>query len=295
MADTFENHFPSEETLRRIAAALEETASNQRTSKILSVDATALATAKAAWDDIIATDPAVSHRNIYRGKSLGTELTSTQKSKIADGSFEDMYIGDYWIINSRVYRIADINYYYNCGDTAFTKNHLVIVPDASFGNGKMNSTNVTTNGYTNSLMYTDTETPSVLNSARTTIANDFGAALASHKIYIPTTTNSSGLQTSGSWVSSTVDLMNECMVYGTYHNRIANPGSTFNYSGITVEKSQLALFRLNPALIRMSYWWWLRDVASGTYFALVHRLGNADYYDASYSLGVRPAFCIVGN
>ena len=240
-------------------------------------------------------DPAVVHRNTYRGKSLGSSFTAAQKAAIADGSFDDLFVGDYWTLNSRVYRIADINYYLGLGDTPFEKNHLVIVPDASFGNNVMNSSNITTNGYTNSKMYTDTTTPSVLNSAKSTIATDFGENfVASHRILIPTTTSSGGVQTASDWFDSTVDLMNEVMVYGCWHNAIENTGTNTNTD--TIETRQLALFALNPRLIHNGrYTYWLRDVVSSTGFANVSNDGNANYHNASNSLGVRPAFCVVGS
>ena len=253
----------------------------------------------AATADILAAfydqDPAVVHRNTYRGKSIGTSFTTAQKSAIADGSFDDIFVGDYWTINSRVYRVADINYYFGLGDTPFEKNHLVIVPDASFGNNVMNSSNVTTNGYTNSKMYTDTTTPSVLNTAKATIATDFGEDyLATHRILIPTTTSSGGVQTASDWFDSTVDLMNEVMVHGCWHNAIENTGSNTNTD--TIETRQLALFALNPRLIHNGrYTYWLRDVASGAYFAIVGNSGGASSNAASDSRGVRPAFCIVGS
>ena len=34
------------------------------------------------------------------------------------------------------------------------------------------------------------------------------------------------------------------------------------------------------------------DVITASGFAIVRYYGNADYYNASYSYGVRPAFCI---
>lgn len=41
-------------------------------------------------------------------------------------------------------------------------------------------------------------------------------------------------------------------------------------------------------------WWWLQDRIENTasYFALVYSYGGANYLNASYSLGVRPAFKI---
>ena len=241
---------------------------------------------------VFAITPSVSHRNIYRGKNLGTTLTTAQKAQIAAGTFDDLYVGDYWTINGRVYRIADIDYYYNSGDTAFTKHHLVIVPDASFGNGPMNDTNITTGAYKGSKMYTDAS--SVLNTARATIANDFGSALATHRIYLQNAVTN-GYASAGEWTDSTVDLMNEPMVYGSYIFTPSGDGSIVP-NRITVEKSQLALFRLNHRMINPGrYWYWLRDVVSGTFFAFVSRDGFAYYVGASTSNGVRPFFCIVGD
>ena len=298
MDDTLLNHFPSEETLDRVADALEQMtrgdAIAERTATALNTISsnselvTALENFTALWN----VTPAVSHKCVYRGSSLGTSLTAAQKAAIADGSFDGMFVGDYWTINNRVYRIADIDYYYNSGDTAFTKHHLVIVPDASFGSGPMNDTNITTGAYVGSLMYTDAS--SVLNTAKTTVANDFGDALATHRIYLQNATTS-GYASDGNWYDSTVELMNEPMVYGSYIFTPGSNGSTI-VNRYTVEKSQLALFRLNHRMINPGrYWYWLRDVVSAAYFAAADNYGFAYYYAARASTGVRPAFCIVGN
>lgn len=50
------------------------------------------------------------HRNIFRGRCLGESITAGQLAVIRDGSFADLYVGDYWEINGTKYRIADINY-----------------------------------------------------------------------------------------------------------------------------------------------------------------------------------------
>lgn len=49
------------------------------------------------------------HRNIFRGKHLGESITEEQLEVIRDGSFADLYVGDYWEINGTKYRIADIH------------------------------------------------------------------------------------------------------------------------------------------------------------------------------------------
>ena len=41
------------------------------------------------------------HNAIYRGKSLGSTVTTAQYSAINAGTFDDLYIGDYWTIGLR--------------------------------------------------------------------------------------------------------------------------------------------------------------------------------------------------
>lgn len=48
------------------------------------------------------------HNVIYRGKNLGSVFTSAQKQAIVNGTFNDLYIGDYWRINNVNYYISDL-------------------------------------------------------------------------------------------------------------------------------------------------------------------------------------------
>ena len=227
--------------------------------------------------------------SFYRGANLGSGATfeaastSAQRTAISSGTFEGLFIGDYWTVNGKVYRIADFNYWLRIGDTDFNTNHIVLVPDASFGNDKMNTDNITTGAYVGSEMYT--AAGSVLNTARTTIASDFGGYLCTHRLYLPNAT-SNGMESAGAWCDSTVDLMSEIMVYG---DRIRNPANFY-----TTEKSQLALFRLSPRAVNTRYSYWLRDVVSSTVFANVDAGGGAGNNGASASIGVRPAFAVKG-
>lgn len=41
-------------------------------------------------------DNAIMHRNTYRGKWLGEIVTEEQKDAVKNGTFDDLYIGDYW-------------------------------------------------------------------------------------------------------------------------------------------------------------------------------------------------------
>lgn len=225
------------------------------------------------------------HRLIYRGKSLGSSFTPAQKSAIQNGSFDGIFLGDYWTIDGVTYRVADFNYWLNCGDTAFTSQHLVIVPDTILYSHVMNDTNVTTGGYTGSKMYTEG-----LNQAKTVITAAFGDAVLAHRDYL-TNAVSNGRPSGGAWFDSTVELMNENMVYDT---NIFSPHSdgTSVPSLYVVEKGQLALFRAVPHFMHNRQQFWLRDVLSASTFGYVTVDGRAAFNAASTVAGVRPAFAI---
>lgn len=232
-------------------------------------------------------DNSGAHNAIYRGKYLGSSVTETQWNAISAGTFDDLYVGDYWTIGGVNWRIAAFDYYYNCGDTNFTKHHAVIVPDTALYTHVMNDTNITTGAYVGSKMYTEG-----LEQAKTTISNAFGSShVLSHRIYLSNAI-SNGCASAGAWADSTVDLMCEHMVYGSGIFSPVSDGSTVpnNYR---VEKSQLPLFAHNPRMIGIRSTWWLRDVITSANFACVNIYGHASYNSyASYADGVRPAFCI---
>ena len=235
------------------------------------------------------------HNAIYRGKSLGSTVTTAQYAAIKAGTFDDLYIGDYWTIGGVNYRIAAFDYYLNSGDTNCTTHHVVIVPDTCLYNAQMHNTssggyeggaaNTTTGGYVGSDMY-----KSNLEQAKTTIKSAFSGHVLKHRIYL-TNAVANGRASGGAWCDSEVDLMCEQMVYGSGIFSPVSDGSNVpaNYR---VEKSQLPLFQHEPSRICNRATWWLRDVITASSFARVYLDGNAHYYYASGSCGVRQAFCI---
>jgi hypothetical protein len=235
------------------------------------------------------------HNAIYRGKSLGSTVTTAQYAAIKAGTFDDLYIGDYWTIGGVNYRIAAFDYYLNSGDTNCTTHHVVIVPDTCLYNAQMHNTssggwesgaaNTTAGGYVGSDMY-----KSNLKQAKTTIKSAFSGHVLKHRIYL-TNAVANGRASGGAWCDSEVDLMCEQMVYGSGIFSPVSDGSNVpaNYR---VEKSQLPLFQHEPSRIGNRNDWWLRDVITASVFSLVSGNGDAAYYAASHSVGVRPAFCI---
>ena len=244
---------------------------------------------------VLNSQNAGAHNGIYRGKNLGSSVTAAQYEAIAAGTFDDLYIGDYWKISNINWRIAAFDYYLNTGDTNCTKHHVVILPDSALYNAQMNNTasgkyesgevNTTEGGYIGSDMY-----KTGLDQAKTTIKGIFGDHVLKHRVYLVNAV-SSGRPSAGAWCDSEVELMNEQMVYGgPIFMPMANGSSVFaNYR---VEKSQLPLFALEPSRITNRQSFWLRDVVDAYAFAHVNYNGIALSNPSSHPFGVRPAFSI---
>jgi len=231
------------------------------------------------------------HNSVYRGKSLGTAVSDTQWAAIKAGTFADMFIGDYWTINSVTWRIAAFDYWLRCGDTQTTAHHVVIVPDSNLVSCKMNNTNITTGAYIGSDFYTGNNDNTGRATAISAVENAFGAThILSHRSYLQNAVTN-GRQSAGAWYDSTVDLMNEHMVYGGKFFEATSDGTNIP-NVYSIDKSQLPLFAHEPSRICNRAHWWLRSVVSGAYFAGVYGSGLAYSTGASDSLGIRPAFGI---
>lgn len=254
------------------------------------------------------------HNSIYRGVNLKTHWGLTTDSavinkvstNINNGTFEDLFIGDYFDVTidtslggTEVVTcvIAGFDIYLNCGDTALTQHHAVIVPKNCFKTtSAMNSSNTTANGYKGSAMYQNV-LPVYASALQTALNNK----IISHREILSKSMNSNtpsgaysawnGASSDWEWTDSLIELMSEPEVYGT---RVLS--SSFYDVGIA--KSQLPLFGLNPGMIQANrtgagrQWYWLKTVASSASFCGVDGYGFASYNYASGSNGVRPRFLI---
>jgi hypothetical protein len=231
---------------------------------------------------------------------LSKNTVADLKADIAAGTFKKAVVGGYVEINNRRYYMAHPDYWYNCGDTAFTTHHMLVVPATAINNGQMHKTdsgqyesgaaNTTEGGYFGSDMRGE---EGGLATATATIKADMealGFSVLTHREYF-TNAVTDGRPSAGAWYNSDVDLMNENMVYGcnvfTSHSDGTNIPTLY-----TIDKSQLKLFSERPDLITTRAGWWLRDVVSSAGFARVAGGGAATCGSASDPLGVRPAFAI---
>ena len=212
------------------------------------------------------------HRNIFRGRCLGESITAGQLAVIRDGSFADLYVGDYWEINGTKYRIADINYWRNVGypeSEKVQKPHILIVPDTVLGIGQMHTSNSPYVGYINSEMKSTR-----LNNIAKTLPDTFKSLLLTHRMF-----------SDGAWINASVDLMSEVMVHGTYI-------CTDNNNKQTSDTQQLSLFRLCPELKSIGQNYWLRNVAGSQTYTLISQYGDASSDMATSTYGIRPVFAV---
>ena len=268
------------------------------------------------WQRVILEDDifpkynsAYSHNCIYRGKDLTSYFDSGEMSNdIANGSFKDIYIGDYITKSVTVdgttysdlkFVVMDLDYFWLSGNStdvsqALRTHHVVLMPTTHFGTAQMNETNTTEGGYLGSKMWTET-IPKIVEG----IENAFGAdhivehyealtnamdATKTSKMTFPI--EEKGMTTNVENTLVKVNLANENQVFGT--NIISSSGfevgSCFN---------QFAAFKYNKTLINNYYfWWWLRTVSNIFSFSAVDALNRPIVVNASSTPNVRPYFLL---
>lgn len=245
---------------------------------------------------------AASHNALYRGKDLTSYFNSgAMSTAIANGTFDDIYPGDYIIktvtVNGTTYSnikwiVGDLDYHLHRGDTETTTHHVVLFPETHLGNARMNASNTTSGGYRGSEMWTTT-----IPLYATGIINAFGSShVLVHRERLTKAIdanayaggggmgNGATVYADGEWVNVTANIFNEEMMFG--HAPFASSGrDTYDCN------KQIAAFRYGQNFTRAN-WCWLRDVASSIAFASANGGGVADYGLASYTHGVRPYFLL---
>lgn len=219
-----------------------------------------------------------------RDRSLGAPTTE-HFEMIASDKYNELFLGDYWTVDGVDWVIGDFKFWHNTGDTACTKPHVAAFPRNNLYTYKFNPTNTTEGGYVGSDLYKNG-----LTQAKQMVTAAFGSAhILNHREFLVNAVTN-GKPTGSDWYDSTVELMNENMVYGG-RQFSPMPDGTDPWNtcrNYTVDKSQLSLFRYEPWMICNRNWYWLRDVVSAAGFANVHSDGSADCNHASNAGGVRP-------
>lgn len=221
-----------------------------------------------------------------------TEITEEMWDSIGDGSFDAVHVGMHYTAPSgRKYFFADADYFFGHGDTEMTDHHMLVIEDECQGTAQHQTTNVTTGGATNSLIYT-----TYLPAHQSELEADFGAAHILEARLLLSNAVSNGSPSGWAWAGKKSFLMNMPMVFGHYLQFTGNTGEMYN-GGNRVR--QLALFQAMPETIisrlastQARQWWWTDDVASAANFGTVSHTGDANIYGASGAGGARRAFLI---
>ena len=267
---------------------------------------TADTAAHAAMADAVAYIPdcAASHNAFYRGKDLTSYFESGEMSKaIADGTFKDIYPGDYITksvtVNGTAYNnvkfvVGDLDYYLRMGDSACEAHHVLMVPDTVIGSARMNPTHTTEGGYAGSEMW---KTTIPLYAAG--LQNAFGSShIVSHRVLLSNAVNAdyasnAGMNRKGAaednwgtWYDVVCNLMNEMQVYGSLI-------FTSSAGEARSMPHQISAFRFNNDLrnAHCSDYWLTAVVASGS-FAYSWHIGSAGSSVAGSLRGVRPYFLL---
>lgn len=268
-------------------------------------------------------DTAAAHNAIFRGKDLTNVYTKDQiYAKINAGTFEDLFIGDYFDVsittqvptsydsenNTWTYTsvtetvrhiLAGFDTFMQNGDSALTRHHAVIVPKNTFTtNHPMNHSHTTVGAYKESVMRTD-----ILLAYQTALETAHGNHLLNRRVLVSNAMDSTFYSMAGAnfkgaskgweWMDSKLDLLSEVQVYGS-------TVLSSSFYDVGTDNLQLPLFRLDPSAKVCGKggtgsgrnWWWLKAVASAAGFCDVDLHGSSYYDYAGYSRGVRPLFVI---
>lgn len=236
----------------------------------------------------LSSSGAYAHNSVARGVSLGSSLTDAQSAAIRDGSFDGLYLMDYWTINSVNWRIVAFDYYYGTGDTPCTTHHVVVVPDSQLYAVAYNATDTTAGGYVGSDLY-----KTGLNQAKTIVTAAFGSGhVLTHRNYLYNAVTN-GLPSGGAWYDSTVELMTEDNVYGNRQLATSFKGTNSATDMLEVDKAQYPGFAVAPSLQTITnQWHWLRDIYNDNCFAYAYGGGFSIRVGSSNLRGVRPSVCI---
>lgn len=264
---------------------------------------------------------AAAHNGIYRGKDLTSYFDSgAMSTAIANGTFDDIYIGDYIIktinlpainytdkagtektqaaqtFSNVKWYIAGIDSHLKAGDTQTTAHHVVLISaNALQRNVSMNPTNDTTGGYIGSDMWRIH-----MPNWSAAIKAAFGEShVLKYGEILSNTLNATaasaagggwmGTTTSWAWTDVEVNIPNETMICG------GHPHSSSRHD-VGDWPQQLPLFAHKQYIGGDDRsWFWLRAVASASYFALADGYGAASARGASFAHaggGIRPYFLL---
>lgn len=232
------------------------------------------------------------HKCIYRGKQIGTTLSSAQASEIAAGTYHDIWIGDYWLSANVKWTVVDFDYYSAMG---VPQPHIIVMPMSQIGNDVIdNSSRGTIQGFADC---------SLLGALDTTYKNAFASVFGSTHLIerdmrissgwwqgTPTNGRPIGYSTNTTSVRTAIMIPSEIQFFGTKINSTIYPGGSGNY---TDGYRQFKMFNMGiypPPNISL----WFRDQTwDRSFAAYIPTHNQVDDRNVSNAAGVMP-YAIVG-
>ena len=240
---------------------------------------------------------AEAHNSMWGGRDITAAFNNgTVSEHIADGTFKDIFPGDFIKVDKSYWVIADCDYWIDKGDTPMTTHHVVILPmHHLFYREGMNRSNTTEGGYANSRVFKE-----LIPLCSEQIVNALGAdhILTFRDLLtdeVDTSLVPSGLPhlkgaaSRSNWYSTKCNLMSEHMVYGM---------PIYSSSGLDagVATRQFSAFRMatiNKVLGDGERFYWLRDVASSEDFTLIDGISGCPRYIHATTWGQGKPFALL--
>ena len=231
----------------------------------------------------VVQDNAASHNNIYRGKNLGRSLTNIQLRGIDEGTFKDLYVGDYFDFGSQKLYVAHLDYFYYRTRHSFEFNmpmsshHLVLISDHVHGNSNYDAQG---RGYALSDLKKAVESK--------TIKSEVGYIPGIEELdvlYLQDSRLLTDNKAKRQYYKCHVGVLSSCMVTG-------RDLSADCIGGLFPTDPQIALFRLSPEKISINYSWWISDSYDNIYAFRVSQNGAIEKEEKRYTSGIRPFYII---
>lgn len=223
------------------------------------------------------------HNSIFRGQSLGSEFTADQSAAITGGTFEDMFVGDYWTISGVTYRIMGFDLFMTLASDENRSHYAVIMPDGILYSASFNETASMEGGYYSSILRT-----TGLDRALDTFKSAFGETSIIHRSDSFSSAVSTGGPTAATRADTYIDIPTMAQIYGV----TMGPSATNQYN--TGDSfSRFPAFDMAPSRVKLTNsWYWLRDIVNGTSGYVIGTTGGLTTATADGLRGVRPYVAI---
>lgn len=236
----------------------------------------------------MSTDQIVSrHRNTFRGKNLGTSFTDEQLESIQNGTFKDLYVGDYWVYQNNNWRIADIDYFINIGyPNKLTNHHLIVIPDSCLYTVKfLENAGDYANGYANSYIR-----KTGLTQAKNLFKTLFNDHLVEHTDMFDTGINNSTGITATAWLTSSVEIISPYQI-----GNVVNPVLDISGNPADSRFRPFALFFfMNFKFIGSDMDYWLSNINKNASCGRISNSGSfVNNTNSTLPNGVRP-YALIG-